>query len=154
MSKSFGSQQFESRGFGGGRVLGKALEFGRIELVANAPGGIVIEKIYSQAGAAGFAGRFSFVEITDGPRAFDTFALSSQIEVGGSPVRSVLSAGSSIAPGLNRLLFNNDLIGQFTFDDIAWFVPSGSAFNIEGPAFTEFQSNIMWRELPQAPGTP
>lgn len=155
MSKSFGSQQFEARGLATGIQGFVAGEFAVVEIVANARGGIVIERIDA------------FVEdVFDTPQpilglrfappltTYDTGPTADvNFQTGGSPVTSVVRHGATMTAATTAVVHTKD--GHVTFENIEWFVASGQAFTIRTElALVDMNCVIQWRELPQAPGGP
>jgi len=153
MSRSFAAEQFEARGFSTGIGINDPLNQSCAQIIANAAGGIVIERVDIQA--------------TDGlnvPRercgirvGFPT-TLTAPVDgitfnVGGSPVSSIVIGGSFLVLSPNCRV-QLDARGLKTFENFSWFIASGSAFEVSSLQFdTVMVVNIQWREIPQAPGS-
>lgn len=155
MSASFASQRFEGRAFAFGTILAPIV--GResvIEVHINSPGGAVFERAdIIDADVAGFP--TGAVMIGIGPtRAFVDTGLSGILDVGGLLVASTITVGTYIAAPGPEVFVILDASGRKTFDNFAWFVPTGQSLWVRGiTPQTSLGANLQWREIPQAAGS-
>ena len=153
MSKSFAAEQFEARGFSTGIAVNNLLNQSYIQIIANAAGGIVIERVNIKGESALGAPiarcgiRVGFPTILTTPQPGNTF------NVGGSPISSAVIGGHfPVLPVVARV--DLDSLGTKTYENFSWFIASGSAFEITSHQLdTVMIANIQWREIPQAPGS-
>jgi len=150
-SKNFASQQFEARAFGTVTRANIALEVSVAQLVVNAPGGVVVERIDIQArDAVGVAEESVGLQVAP-PSTLNNLVAGIVQPVGGTPTESVLRGGTRLLPGVLSQIFL-DAIGQKVFENFGWFVASGSTLNIVSEIDRLLFVTIQWREIPQAPG--
>jgi len=153
MSKSFAAEQFEARGFATGFASFHATQFSFAQIIANAPGGIVIERVDIKANDPlnvpidQIGIRTGFPTGLLGPIDGITF------NVGGAPLSSKVTGGNHpVRP--TEAIVALDAIGHKTFENFSWFIPSGSAFEVGTRQVNEVVIvNMQWREIPQAPGS-
>jgi len=152
VSKNFAAQQFEARAFGQSTIANIALEVSVVQLTVNAPGGAVIERVDIRAFDIALVPEESVglrVGAPDGT--LNNQVNGTAFDVGGSPTNSFLEGGTRLLPGVLAQIFL-DAVGQKTFENFGWFVPSGSSLQIVSEIDRLLFVNIQWREIPQAPG--
>jgi len=154
MSKTFGAQQFEGRGYCTAIGAATAAQEAACDLLSLSAGGVVLERIDlrcedsfgNPASQCGF-------QVLPAKTPLDTvFGAVLVFNVGGVPVQSFPEGGAIIVGG-TRALINLNAIGQKTFENFGWFIPSGGVFRTLGPINHNLWLTMQWRELPQAPGS-
>jgi len=152
MSRSFGPEQFERRGVVSNNAVSTVPNPGVAQLIAIAPGGIVIETVnFFSTNPLTIA----FCSVQTPPRTVLNPQTPDVFNVGGDPVQSI-STGGDTATVIAGAQFHLDADAQKTIDELGWFVPTGSAFEVLcSLAFPEeLLVTVQWREIPQAPGGP
>lgn len=158
MSDSFGAQRFEARGFGSTFRAAIVNQFVVSQLISNASGGIVIERVdvFAHTGVTPHEQVTMVVQDRNITIQEPVPSSGEVVNVGGSEVNSQLNSfGTLLIPPTNRVFVNLDPTGRKTLDNFGWFIRPGFAYQVHTNLFglgVEMAVEMQWREIPQSPG--
>jgi len=152
VSRSFAPEAFEARGVCTIVAGNVAAENSICQINSNAPGGIVIERVDIRGATAALAAVDQTTMEVGAPLALNNIVVPTILDVGGTPVRSTVEAGSLITI-LTTFVNLEPASGLKTFENFGWFIPSASSFRIGSLLVNNFLwLQVQWREIPQARG--
>lgn len=158
-SRTLTAEPLEARGVAAQSVGAVAGRIGTVQLLSNAPGGVVIESlILSAPGWVNLDAHFRAGVYTS---ALFSGSAASVLDVGGAATRSSVTYGThtaSVAAGFASFGPDRTTVSGGAAIDLGalrWYVPTGRYFIAQaGSSQVWFDFEISWREIPTPIGSP